>query len=141
VIGSCVGYLAFAIAAVGASFEAFGGGGPPIGASVLAYTLGQVGALIPTPGGVGGTEGGLIAMFVFYGAPAAPAAAAILGYRVFQLGLAAILGLMALGRIRRRLLDDELTATVAARFSQGSPPRRDERKARARHPAWPSAHT
>lgn len=111
---------AFAIAAVGAAFEAFGGGGPPIGTFVLAYTLGQVGALIPTPGGLGGTEGGLIGMFVVYGAPAAPTAAAILGYRVFQLGLPVILGLIAFGQIRRRLLDDELTASMAARFSHES---------------------
>jgi len=75
-----------------------------------------VGALIPTPGGLGGTEGGLIGTFVLYGAPAAPTTAAVLGYRVFQLGLPAILGLIAFGRIRRRLADDELTAAVAARF-------------------------
>jgi uncharacterized membrane protein YbhN (UPF0104 family) len=122
VVGGCVGYLAFAIAALGASFQAFGGDGPPIGAFVLAYTLGQVGALIPTPGGVGGTEGGLIGMFVVYGAPAAPAAAAVLAYRVFQLGLPALFGLIAFGRIRRRLRDDELTAAVAARFETESAP-------------------
>jgi uncharacterized membrane protein YbhN (UPF0104 family) len=117
VIGGCVGYLGFAIAAVAASYQAFGGGGPPIGAFVLAYTLGQVGALIPTPGGLGGTEGGLIGMFVVYGAPVAPTAAAILGYRVFQVGLPAVLGLIAFAQIRRRLRDDELTAAVAARFA------------------------
>ncbi len=122
VVGGCVGYLAFAIAAVGASFQAFGGEGPPIGAFVLAYTLGQVGALIPTPGGVGGTEGGLIGMFVVYGAHAAQAAAAVLAYRVFQLGLPALFGLIAFGRIRRRLRDDELTAEVAARFEGESAP-------------------
>jgi uncharacterized membrane protein YbhN (UPF0104 family) len=122
VIGGCLGYLAFAIAALGAAFQAFGGEGPPIGAFVLAYTLGQVGALIPTPGGVGGTEGGLIGMFVVYGTAAAPAAAAVLAYRVFQLGLPALLGLVAFGRIRRRLRDDELTAAVAARFERESTP-------------------
>jgi uncharacterized protein (TIRG00374 family) len=122
VVGGCVGYLAFAIAAVAASFQAFGGDGPPIGAFVLAYTLGQVGALIPTPGGVGGTEGGLIGMFVVYGAPAAQAAAAVLAYRVFQLGLPSVFGLIALNRIRRRLRDEELTAAVAARFEAESVP-------------------
>jgi uncharacterized membrane protein YbhN (UPF0104 family) len=116
VIGGCVGYLAFAIAALGASFQAFGGEGPPIAAFVLAYTLGQVGALLPTPGGLGGTEGGLIGMFVLYGAPAALTTAAVLAYRVFQLGLPALFGLIAFGRIRRRLRDAELTAETAARF-------------------------
>ncbi len=117
VIGGCIGYLGFAIAAIAASFQAFGGGAPPIGAFVLAYTLGQVGSLIPTPGGIGGTEGGLIGMFVLYGAPAAPTAAAILAYRVFQLGLPAIFGLIAFRQIRRRLRNEELTAAVAARFN------------------------
>jgi len=116
VIGGCAGYLGFAIAALAASFQAFGGEGPPIAAFVLAYTLGQVGALIPTPGGLGGTEGGLIGMFVLYGAPAAPATAAVLAYRVFQLGLPAFFGLIAFGRIRRRLRDADLTAEVAERF-------------------------
>jgi len=117
VIGGCIGYLAFDIAALAAAFAAFGGGGPPLGAFVLAYTLGQVGALIPTPGGLGATEGGLIGMFVLYGADAAPVTAAVLAYRVFQLGLPAIFGLIAFRQIRRRLRDDERTASVAALFA------------------------
>lgn len=121
VIGGCAGYLGFAILGLAASFQAFGGEGPPIAAFVLAYTLGQVGALIPTPGGLGGTEGGLIGMFVLYGAPAAPTTAAVLAYRVFQLGLPALFGLIAFGRIRRRLQDDDLTAEVAARFADSAP--------------------
>ena len=116
VIGGCIGYLGFSIAALAAAFEAFGGGGPLFAAFVLAYTLGQVGSLIPTPGGVGGTEGGLIGMFVLYGSPAATAAAAVLAYRVFQLGLPVIFGLLAFRQIRRRLRDEEETAAVAAQF-------------------------
>jgi uncharacterized membrane protein YbhN (UPF0104 family) len=117
VIAGCIGYLAFDIAALGASFQAFGGDGPTLGLFVLAYTLGQAGALIPTPGGLGGTEGGLIGFLVLYGAPAAPAAAAVLGYRVFQLGLPTIFGVIAFARIRHRLGDEARTAEVAARFS------------------------
>jgi uncharacterized membrane protein YbhN (UPF0104 family) len=117
VIGGCAGYLGFAIAALGASFEAFGGEGPPVAAFVLAYTLGQVGALLPTPGGLGGTEGGLIGMFVVYGAHAAQTTAAVLAYRVFQLGVPAFFGLIAFARIRRRLRDTDRTAEVAARFA------------------------
>ena len=81
-----------------------------------------MGGLIPTPGGLGGTEGGLIGMFVLYGAPAAQATAAVLAYRVFQLGLPAVLGLIAFGRIRRRLRDADLTAEVAAQFDSESAP-------------------
>ena len=61
-------------------------------------------------------------MFVIYGAPAAQTTAAVLAYRVFQLGLPAFFGLIAFGRIRRRLRDDELTAEVAARFGPDAPP-------------------
>jgi uncharacterized membrane protein YbhN (UPF0104 family) len=59
-------------------------------------------------------------MFVVYGAPAATATAAVLAYRVFQVGLPAIFGLIAFAQIRRRLRDDELRAAVAARFRESA---------------------
>jgi len=58
-------------------------------------------ALIPLPGGVGGADGGLVAALVLYGTPLADAAAAVLAYRVFQLGLPARLGTPALVRLPR----------------------------------------
>ena len=79
-------YFAFDVASLACAFQAFGGGAPPLGEFVVAYALGHAGALIPTPGGVGGTEGGLIGMFVVFGTPLSLAAAAVLAYRVFQLG-------------------------------------------------------
>ena len=84
---------------------------------VLAYTLGHAGALLPTPGGVGGTEGGLIGMFVAYGTPIGLAATAVLAYRVFQLGLPAILGAISLLRIRHTLAHPPPREEVAARFA------------------------
>lgn len=119
-IAGAIGYYAFDVAALGASFQAFGGGGPPLGVFVLAYTLGHAGALLPTPGGVGGTEGGLIGMFVAYGTPLGVATAAVLGYRVFQLGLPAILGSAAMLRIRSRLAGTRSREVVAARFASAS---------------------
>src|SRR4051794_5861341 len=116
-IVGAVGYYAFDVAALGASFQAFGGGGPPLGEFVLAYTLGHAGALLPTPGGVGGTEGGLIAMFVAYGTPLGLAAAAVLAYRVFQLGLPLVLGAISLLRIRQRLAHHADREAVRARFA------------------------
>ena len=110
-------YFAFDVAALGCAFQAFGGGAPSLGVFVLAYALGHAGALLPTPGGVGGTEGGLIGMFVAYGAPLDLAAAAVLGYRVFQLGLPAVLGALSLLRIRYVLAHPPSREAVAARFA------------------------
>jgi uncharacterized membrane protein YbhN (UPF0104 family) len=102
-IFGAVTYYACDVASLGASFQAFGGSGPPLGVFVLAYTLGHAGALLPTPGGIGGTEGGLIGMFVAYGAPLGLTTAAVLGYRVFQLGLPTVLGAASMLRIRHTL--------------------------------------
>ena len=116
-IFGAITYFAFDVAALGCAFEAFGGGGPPVGVFVIAYTLGHAGALLPTPGGVGGTEGGLIGMFVAYGAPIGLAATAVLAYRVFQLGLPAVLGAISLLRIRHVLAHPPPREEVAARFA------------------------
>jgi uncharacterized membrane protein YbhN (UPF0104 family) len=116
-VAGAVTYYAFDVAALGASFQAFGGGAPPVGVFVLAYTLGHAGALLPTPGGLGGTEGGLIGMFVAFGTPLSLATAAVLGYRVFQLGLPAILGGLCMLRIRKLLAGELPREAVAARFA------------------------
>ena len=58
-IGS-VGYMAFDIAVLGVCFRAFGHG-PSVGVLVVAYIIGLLGGIIPVPGGIGGTEGGLSA--------------------------------------------------------------------------------
>jgi len=97
-IAGAVGYMAFDLAALTAAFAAIGDV-PPIGVLMLAYVLGQLGGLIPVPGGVGGADGGLIAALVLYGTPLGIAAAAVLAYRVFQLGLPALLGAIAMIRL------------------------------------------
>ena len=95
-----VGYMALDAAALWAAFQALGGSvyGPTF---LLAYVLGQLGGLIPLPGGLGGTDGGLIGALVLYGTPAAGATAAVLGYRLFQLAIPAILGALALVSLRK----------------------------------------
>jgi uncharacterized membrane protein YbhN (UPF0104 family) len=97
-IGGAIAYMTFDLAAIGAAFAAIGDV-PPIGVLMLAYVLGQLGGLIPLPGGVGGADGGLIAAFVLYGTPLGAAAAAVLAYRAFQLGLPALLGALAMIRL------------------------------------------
>ncbi len=102
VIAGAVGYMALDLAALAAAFAAVGSP-PPVAVLALAYVVGQLGALIPLPGGVGGTDGGLIAALVLYGTPLAPAVAAVLAYRAFQLGLPALLGALAVTRLPRLL--------------------------------------
>jgi uncharacterized protein (TIRG00374 family) len=103
IVLGAIGYMAFDVLALAAVFAAFGGSAPPIGVFVLAYAVGQLGGLVPLPGGVGGTDGGLILAFGLLGTPVAVAAAAVIGYRLFQLGVPAILGIAAFGSLRRNL--------------------------------------
>ena len=98
IIGGAIGFMAFDVAALAAAFVAIGAV-PPVGVLLLAYVVGQLGNLIPLPGGVGGADGGLIAALVLYGTPLAGAAAAVLAYRAFQLGLPALLGGLAVLRL------------------------------------------
>ncbi len=106
-------YMAFDIAALGCAFAAVGSV-PLFGTLVLGYLIGQLGNLIPVPGGVGGTEGALIGMFVLYGVNASDAAAAVLLYRLFQLIVPALLGVPAFVLLRRRLLHSDQPAQVCA---------------------------
>jgi uncharacterized membrane protein YbhN (UPF0104 family) len=103
IVLGAIGYMALDVMALGAVFAAFGGGGPSVGVFVLAYAIGQLGGLVPLPGGIGGTDGGLIAAFALLGTPIAIAAAAVLGYRAFQLGVPALLGVAAFAQLRRSL--------------------------------------
>lgn len=99
-----VGYLAFDLAVFWACFQAFGAT-PPVAALFLGYLLGQLGALIPVPGGVGGADLGLIGALVVFGVPAAPAAVGVLTYRALLLLLPALLGGFAFWALKRSLRD------------------------------------
>ena len=96
------GYMLFDIAALAAAFHAIGTS-PPVGPFLMAYLLGQLGGLIPVPGGVGGTDGGLVAALVLFGTPLGASAAAVIVYRLFQLGLPVVLGAVAAARLRSEL--------------------------------------
>ena len=127
-LSGAVAYYAFDIAALGASFQAFGGDGPPLALFVLSYTIGHAGALIPTPGGVGGTDGGLIGAFALYGTPIDVATAAVLGYRVFQRGLPVVLGTISVFRIQYTLRHGPQPEEVAAAFEAAQAERATDRR-------------
>jgi len=97
---------------LGVCFLAFGMAVPPVGVLLLAYIIGQLGGLVPLPGGIGGLDLGLIGALVLYGVNATDAAVAVLAYRGLLLAVPAALGLPALALLRRRLRreDHEIAA-------------------------------
>jgi uncharacterized membrane protein YbhN (UPF0104 family) len=120
VLIGAIGYMALDVAALAAAFEAFGAT-PSFADFVFAYVIGQLGGLIPLPGGIGGIEGGLIGALTLYGTPLALATAAVLAYRVVQLGIPAILGSVAFLQLRRTLSREEAPAALCEPFTEPLP--------------------
>jgi uncharacterized membrane protein YbhN (UPF0104 family) len=106
ILVGAAGYMLFDVAMLGVCFAAFGNEVPPAGVLLVAYIIGQLGGLIPIPGGLGGVDGGLIGTLVLYGADPADAAVAVIAYRGLLLSIPALLGLPALGFLRRRLREE-----------------------------------
>ncbi len=94
-----LGWWAFDIATLWAAFRAFGDA-PPLGVLVMGYFVGMIANIIPTPGGVGAVEGGMIGTFAVFGVSAATATAAVLAYRVFAFLMPTIPGVIAFIRLR-----------------------------------------
>ncbi len=101
IIGA-VGYWLFDNAVLWAAFLSLGVS-VPLTIVLMGYLIGQLGGALPIPGGVGGIDLGLIGMLVLYGAPAGPAAAAVLIYRLILFWLPLLLGVGALVALRARL--------------------------------------
>jgi uncharacterized protein (TIRG00374 family) len=112
IVGSFA-YMAFDIVALGCAFAAVGHV-PPVGTLILGYLIGQLGNLIPLPGGIGGTEGALIGVFALYGVGFSDSTAAVLLYRLFQLAIPALLGAPAFVMLRRKLMRADRPALVCA---------------------------
>ena len=106
VIAGSIGYWAFDNAVLWATFHAFGYS-PPITVVLMGYLIGQLGGLLPLPGGLGGIDGGLIGTLVVYGTPAAVTAAAVLVYRVILFWLPLLAGAVAFISLRRGLNEPE----------------------------------
>jgi uncharacterized protein (TIRG00374 family) len=94
-----VGFLVFDQLAFWASFRAVGAS-PELALIWMAYLIGQLGNWLPVPGGIGGTELGLVGALVLYGFPALTATAAVLLYRVIELWIPAVLGIGAFVQLR-----------------------------------------
>jgi uncharacterized membrane protein YbhN (UPF0104 family) len=102
VIFGALGYWIFDNAVLWATFHAFGAH-VDIWVILLGYLIGQLGGLLPIPGGVGGIDGGLIGTLILFGAPAAVTVAAVLAYRVILFWLPLIGGAIAFVSLRRTL--------------------------------------
>ncbi|HWT94077.1 MAG TPA: lysylphosphatidylglycerol synthase transmembrane domain-containing protein [Solirubrobacteraceae bacterium] len=109
-----VGYWAFDNAVLWATFKALGVDVPII-VILLGYLIGQLGGLLPIPGGVGGIDGGLIGTLIVYGAPVAGTAAAVLAYRVILFWLPLLVGTAAFWSLRRALDDPSSVSSAALR--------------------------
>ncbi len=121
-----VAYLAFDVLILWAGFRAFGAA-PPMAILWIAYLIGELGGLIPLPGGIGGVDAGLVGTLALYGVPLTAATSAVLAYRAIALLVPSVLGAAAFVALRR-------TLRGRRRASRSAGPRR-----RWRSSAWISA--
>jgi uncharacterized protein (TIRG00374 family) len=112
-IGGIIAYLVFDLMILWATFHAFGAA-PPIAIVWIGYLIGELGGLIPVPGGIGGVDAGLVGTYVLYKVPLAAAASAVLAYRAIALWVPAILGTIAFVLLRRTLRRESAQIAVCA---------------------------
>ncbi len=112
-IGGIVAYLVFDVMILWATFRAFGSA-PPLAIVWIAYLIGELGGLIPVPGGIGGVDAGLVGTFALYNVPITAAASAVLAYRAIALWVPAILGSAAFVSLRRTLRHESAAIAVCA---------------------------
>ncbi len=101
-----IGYLGFDVMILWATFHAFGAA-PTLAIIWMGYLIGELGGLLPVPGGIGGVDLGLVATLVLYHVPLSAATAAVLGYRAIALWIPAALGSIAFVLLRRSLAREE----------------------------------
>jgi uncharacterized membrane protein YbhN (UPF0104 family) len=101
-LAGILGYWAWDNLTLWATFHAVGATpGPSV--ILLAYLIGQLGGLLPIPGGIGGIDGGLIGTFVVFGASASTTTAAVLVYRLILFWIPLVLGAVAFVLLRRSM--------------------------------------
>ena len=101
------------IAVLWACFHAFGGA-PPLAPIVVAYFIGQLGNLLPLPGGIGGVDGAMIGALSAFGVPGSLAVVSVLAYRAFAFWLPTLPGAVAYFQLRRTVRGWEADAAAPA---------------------------
>lgn len=114
VLGGAI-WWGFDIAALWASFHAFGADPPPTAVIVLAYFVGMLANTLPLPGGIGGVDGGMIGAFAAFDVNFGYATVAVLAYRAFAFWLPTVPGALAYLQLRRTVASwrEERTAEPA----------------------------
>jgi uncharacterized membrane protein YbhN (UPF0104 family) len=112
-----LGTVAFDLAVLGVSFRAFGAS-PALGVLVLGYLIGQLGGNLPTPGGIGGVDLGLIGVFTLYHQPLASTAAAVLVYHAISLWVPGLIGSIAFVQLRHTLQRDREPAVICTPLAE-----------------------
>ena len=90
----------FDIAVLWSCFHAFGGS-PPTAVVVMSYFIGQLGNVLPLPGGIGGVDGAMIGAFSAFGISPPLAVVSVLAYRAFSFWIPTLPGAVAYLQLRR----------------------------------------
>jgi uncharacterized protein (TIRG00374 family) len=104
-VAGLLAYLVFDVLVLWASFRALGAA-PPVALLALAYLIGELGGLIPVPGGIGGIDAGLVGTLILFNVSITLAAGAVLVYRTIALWVPALVGAVAFVALRRTLRDE-----------------------------------
>lgn len=116
-IAGLLAYLVFDVLILWAGFHALGSS-PPLGILAMAYLIGELGGLIPVPGGLGGVDAGLLGTLVLYHVSITSAAGAVLAYRAIALSVPAVVGAVAFAALRRTLNNEVEQVAVCAHESE-----------------------
>jgi uncharacterized protein (TIRG00374 family) len=108
-----IAYLVFDVMILWATFRALGPA-PPLAILWIAYLIGELGGLIPVPGGIGGVDAGLVGTLALYNVSLTSAAGAVLAYRAIALWVPAVVGGVAFLALRRTLRDEARRISVCA---------------------------
>lgn len=116
-----LGWWAFDIATLWACFKAFGES-PVLGVLIMGYFVGMIANIIPTPGGVGAVETGMVGTFVAFGVGFGQATAAVLAYRFFAFLMPTIPGVIAFIRLRKNVAEwQQENATIQSEVLDDGP--------------------
>ena len=80
----------------------------------MGYLIGELGGLIPVPGGIGGVDAGLVGTLALYHVSLTAAAGAVLIYRAIALWVPAVVGAGAFVLLRRTLRNEADQIAVCA---------------------------